>query len=182
MTPRVIPQEFYDRATLRVARSLIGLFLVHRVGGDRIEGMITEIEAYDGPHDKASHAHRGQTPRNTPMFGPPGHWYLYFTYGMHWMLNIVTGPKNYPAAVLIRGVGSWNGPGRVTRGFHITKSLAQTYNSAPATRSTGLWIEDRGIVIPSRDIRRAPRVGVPYAGPVWTKKPYRFIYSLKGDV
>ncbi len=66
--------------------------------------MITEVEAYDGFRDMASHAHRGKTERNKVMFGPAGHWYVYFTYGMHWMLNIVTGPKNYPAAILIRSV------------------------------------------------------------------------------
>lgn len=68
--------------------------------------MICEVEAYVGPQDKASHAHRGRTKRNSPMFGPAGRWYVYFTYGMHWMLNIVTGPKDYPAAVLIRGLSN----------------------------------------------------------------------------
>ena len=72
--------------------------------------MITEVEAYDGPRDKASHASRGLTPRNAPMFGEAGRFYIYFTYGMHWMLNIVTGKRGYPAAVLIRGVQYWGRP------------------------------------------------------------------------
>src|SRR3989344_1000157 len=87
-----------------VAHSLLGKYLVRRVNGKTKAYKITETEAYVGPHDKASHAHRGKTKRNEVMFGPPGHWYVYFTYGMHYMLNIVTGRDGYPSAVLIRGI------------------------------------------------------------------------------
>ena len=88
-----------------VAANLIGKFLVRRVGGKTRAYMIVETEAYVGPHDKASHSYGGRrTKRNDVMYGPPGHWYVYFTYGMHHMLNLVTGPAGYPSAVLIRGV------------------------------------------------------------------------------
>jgi len=90
---------------VKVAPELLGKFLCKPLG-NRVSKcfMITEVEAYDGFRDKASHASRGWTARNAPMFGEAGRWYVYFTYGMHWMLNIVTGPKDYPAAVLIRGI------------------------------------------------------------------------------
>lgn len=132
--------------------------------------MITEVEAYDGPHDKASHASRGLTPRTKIMFGPAGYWYAYFTYGMHWLANIVTGREGYPAAVLIRGVESITGPARVAKYFKIGKPQ----NGKPATHNAGLWIEDRGVKIPPAHVRRAARIGVVYAGPVWAKKRYRF--------
>lgn len=140
--------------------------------------MITEVEAYDGPQDKACHAHRGCTPRNAPMFGPAGHWYIYLIYGMYWMLNIVTGEEGYPAAVLIRGTcpesgrraGDLNGPGKLTKSLGIH----QAFNAKVATASTGLWIENRGVKIPSSKIQRTPRIGVDYAG-AWAKKPYRFV-------
>ncbi|TSC68105.1 MAG: DNA-3-methyladenine glycosylase, partial [Parcubacteria group bacterium Gr01-1014_72] len=89
---RVLPQKFFNRPTLTVALSLIGCVLVRRRGKRVVRMTITEVEAYDGFKDKASHAHRGETRRNAPMFGEAGSWYVYFTYGMHWMLNIVTGP------------------------------------------------------------------------------------------
>src|SRR5262245_57501705 len=115
----VLGSDFFDRPTLTVARDLIGKFLVRRVGGKEIACMIVETEAYDGFKDKASHASRGQTPRNTPMFGPPGMIYVYFTYGIHWMLNLVCGKERYPAAVLIRGVEGVSGPARLTKALSI---------------------------------------------------------------
>ena len=131
--------------------------------------MITEVESYVGFCDRASHASRGMTPRNRVMFGPPGHWYVYFTYGMHWMLNIVTEREGYPAAILIRGVQGISGPGRVTKFFKVDGR----WNEKPAARSSGLWIEDRGLRIPPRRIRRAKRIGVDYAG-AWRDKLWRF--------
>lgn len=132
--------------------------------------MITEVEAYDGFNDKASHASRGKTERNFVMFGPPGVWYVYFTYGMHWMLNIVVGPKDYPAAVLIRGVEGISGPARLTKFFRIDEK----FNNQPVVKKTGLWIEDRGVIIKPGKIKIGPRIGVSYAGPVWSKKKWRF--------
>lgn len=173
----ILRQEFFDRPVLSVAPELLGKVLVRRRGGKCSTAIITEVEAYDGPKDKASHAHRGSTARNAPMSGPAGHWYIYLVYGMHWMLNIVTGPVGYPAAVLIRSVAQrahhntlLNGPGKITHAFHID----QSFNAQRATKDTGLWIEDRGIVVPRTRIQRTPRIGVDYAG-AWAKKPYRFI-------
>ena len=100
--PKALPQTFFNRPAPLVARELLGKFLVRRYGKRTEAFMITETEAYEGFRDKASHAHRGQTKRNAPMFGDAGYWYVYFTYGMHWLLNIVTRERGYPSAVLIR--------------------------------------------------------------------------------
>lgn len=171
----ILPARFFAQPTLEVARQLLGKYLVCRVGKKTIAAMITGVEAYDGPRDKASHASRGRTKRNAPMFGPAGHWYVYFTYGMHWMLNIVTREKGYPAAVLIRGVEGVNGPARVTKFF----KLGKLQNGKLADRTTGLWIEERGARIAPSRIKRSARIGVPYAGPVWAKKRYRFYLENK---
>lgn len=166
----ILKEKFFDRPTLAVAKDLLGKYLVRRYRGKIISAMITEVEAYDGLKDKASHASRGMTPRNKIMFGPAGYWYVYFTYGMHWILNIVTGKEGYPAAVLIRGIEGINGPARVTKFLRIDKKL----NGKKADKRNGLWIEDRGIRIKPSRIKKSPRIGVDYAGPVWAKKAYRF--------
>jgi DNA-3-methyladenine glycosylase len=133
--------------------------------------MITETEAYDGWNDKASHASRGKTKRNEIMFRSAGHIYVYFTYGMHWMLNIVTGKKDYPAAVLIRGLEGINGPARLTKRLDITRAL----NGKRLGRTSGLWIESRARHIAPSSIKRTPRIGVAHAGPAWARKKWRFI-------
>ncbi|MCL5017508.1 MAG: DNA-3-methyladenine glycosylase [Patescibacteria group bacterium] len=168
---KLLTENFFgSKNTAKIARDLLGKFLIRKTGKETVVYMITETEAYDGFSDKASHAHRGITERNKIMFGEAGRWYVYFTYGMHFMLNIVTGPTDYPAAVLIRGIEGTNGPARLTKKLKIDKKL----NGAPATRKSGLWIEDRGIKIRSKQIKTASRVGVDYAGPVWSKKKLRF--------
>ncbi|MDE2001141.1 MAG: DNA-3-methyladenine glycosylase [Patescibacteria group bacterium] len=185
---KVLAQSFFkSRNTPALARKLVGKFLVRRYRGKTRAYQITEVEAYDGFRDKASHAHRGMTKRNKIMFGKAGHWYVYFTYGMHWMLNIVTGPEKYPAAILIRSIeadirGSKRGttqmhlagPARLTKALHIDKKL----NGKVATIKSGLWIEDRGLR--GFKIKMAPRIGVAYAGPVWSKKKYRFLQIVHG--
>lgn len=168
---KVLGKSFFDRSTPEVAEGLIGKYLVRRYRGKNIALMITETEAYDGFKDKASHAHRGQTPRNEVMFGEAGRWYVYFTYGMHWMLNIVTGPQKYPAAVLIRGVEGISGPARLTKKLKIDRKL----NNKKANRKTGLWIEDREVRIKKSAISRTGRIGISYAGPYWAKKKFRFV-------
>ncbi len=169
---RILTQDFFNRPTLIVAEELIGKFLVRKIENREVAHMITEVEAYDGFKDKASHAHRGKTPRNAIMFDEAGNWYVYLCYGMYHMLNIVTGPKDFPAAVLIRGVEEISGPGRLTRALQISKKE----NTLPVKRQSGLWIEDRGITIPKKDILRTPRIGINYAEE-WIEKPYRFIIS-----
>ena len=176
MANKILGKTYFQRRdTVTIAKSLIGKYLVRRHGGAVRKYMITEAEAYDGFKDKASHAHRGKTARNKIMFGPAGNWYVYFTYGMHWMLNIVTGPENYPAAILTRGIKSGqgnciNGPARLTKALHIKGKI----NGKPADKKTGLWIEDRGEKIKPSQIQCSPRIGVAYAGPVWSMKNYRF--------
>ena len=167
--------EFFARPVLEVAPDLLGKFLVRRnAAGEETALMITEVEAYDGPEDLACHACKGRTARTEPLFGEPGHFYVYLCYGIHWMLNVVTNEREYPAAVLIRGIEGFDGPGKLTRFMQIDKGL----NGKPAVPESGLWIEDRGLlsaVAPDRTIARGPRIGVDYAGPVWAKKPYRFL-------
>ncbi len=179
---RALPASWFQRSTLVAARELLGCTLVRRRGSRTLRGTIVEVEAYDGPHDRASHAHRGRTPRNAVMFGPAGVWYVYMVYGMHWMLNIVTGPVGYPAAVLIRGVVMDNGtlvsgPARVTKRFGITRF----HTGITAHRSSGLWIEESRQPLPRSAIHRTPRIGVDYAG-VWAQKPYRWVASVDEDL
>lgn len=143
MTP--FDQTFYARPTLEVARDLIGALLLHDTPCGCLSGYIVETEAYIAPDDAASHAYRGETPRNRVMFGPPGYAYVYLSYGMHHMLNVVTGRMGVAAAVLIRAVeplaGSAlmaenrgmaalasmrniaNGPGRLCQAMRIDRRL-----------------------------------------------------------
>jgi DNA-3-methyladenine glycosylase len=169
---RVLGADFFDRPTPKVARDLLGKVLV-RATAAGVEALpITETEAYDGHRDKASHAHRGRTPRNAPMFAAAGTIYVYFTYGMHWMLNLVCGPEGYPAAVLIRGAGPIRGPARLTRALAIDRAL----DGQPLGVATGLWVEDRGIAVRRRDVQCTPRIGIGYAEE-WIDKPWRFVLA-----
>ena len=167
--PAALTSAFFNRDALMVARELLGCALVVRRGGSLQKSMITETEAYVGPHDLASHAARGRTERTEVMFGPPGTLYVYFVYGIHWMLNVVTGPPGYPAAVLIRGVAEITGPGRLTKALRIDGR----FNGLAAEKQTGLWFEERAGARAPR-IARSARIGVAYAGPVWSQKEYRF--------
>ena len=168
---RVLTSEFFDRPADRVARELLGAMLVVRAAdGGFTRHVIFETEAYLGAHDLACHGSRGLTKRNATMFGPAGHWYVYLCYGMHWMLNIVTGREGVPAAVLIRGVGDHDGPGRLTKSLGIDRS----FDGQPAAHRAGLWLESSGIALPRRLIERTPRIGVGYAGE-WAEKPLRFV-------
>ncbi|MEK7544876.1 MAG: DNA-3-methyladenine glycosylase [Patescibacteria group bacterium] len=164
----MLPMDFFERPTLIVAHDMLGKFLCCSDGRAL---MITEVEAYDGPQDLACHAARGRTPRTEVMFGAAGHFYVYLIYGIHWMLNVVTDRKDYPAAVLIRGLEGISGPARLTKALKIDKKL----NTLPAHPASGFWFEDRGTRIPSREIIKTPRIGVDYAGPEWATKPWRFL-------
>jgi DNA-3-methyladenine glycosylase len=167
-----LPQSFFDRKTLLVARDLIGKTIARKVDGKIIRQTITETEAYVGPHDLACHSSRGKTERNKIMFMEAGTIYVYFTYGMHWMLNIVTEEKDFPAAVLIRGTSKVSGPARLTKALRIDKNL----NGKKLGRAAGLWIEANEVneAVKLR-ILRTPRIGVAYAKGGWAEKPYRFI-------
>lgn len=172
-----LPKAFFNRPALKVARDLIGCHLVVRRNGKIRRYRVTETEAYDGFDDLASHAARGITPRNQVMFREAGHLYVYFVYGMHWMLNIVTGPAGYPAAVLLRGARAsdgaahYDGPAKLTKALGVTGAL----NGRTLSRRTGLWVEPPKADDPRPKVAAGPRVGVSYAGPVWSRKPYRFM-------
>jgi DNA-3-methyladenine glycosylase len=154
-----------------VAPQLLGRWLCRRGADGKVTRLrITEVEAYCGPRDRASHAARGPTPRNLVMYGPPGRWYVYLCYGVHWMLNLVTGPEGYPAAVLVRGAGEVSGPGRLTRALKITKAL----DGQPCAPRAGLWIEGPAEIPTGWRRRRGPRIGVDYAGPRWARVHYRW--------
>jgi len=189
----VLPKNFYNRNTLQIAQDLLGCFLVRKIGGKIIKFKIVETEAYNGPRDLASHASRGRTERNGVMFGGPGTIYVYFTYGMHYMLNIVTEKKDYPAAVLIRAVEpvsrnayritclagrqahNTNGPARLTKVLQIDK----LFNGLPVyTKKNGLWVEGRSTELKSSQIKKTTRIGVDYAGKYKDKK-WRF--CIKGS-
>tara|TARA_B110000196_G_scaffold153315_1_gene132016 strand:+ start:2346 stop:2876 length:531 start_codon:yes stop_codon:yes gene_type:complete len=171
---RVLNKAFFDRPTLDVARDLIGKQLCRRLeSGKIIRARICGTEAYDGFEDRASHASKGATTRNVVMFGPPGRAYIYLCYGVHWLFNITTREKGYPAAVLIRAVEGVAGPGRLTKHFQISSS----FNDQLLTRVGGLWVEDvDGEVSPTR-IVATPRVGVNYAGAEWAAMPWRFVWE-----
>lgn len=160
--------DFFQRDVLEVAPELLGKVLVRRFSDGRIiSGRITEVEAYRGTDDLACHASKGRTLRTEVMFGPGGHVYMYLVYGMYWMLNFVTGEQDVPQAVLLRGLESVAGPGRLTRDFEI----GGEFYGCNLDSSNNLWVENHpGIV----EITRAARIGVKYAGEYWAARPWRF--------
>jgi DNA-3-methyladenine glycosylase len=183
---QILPREFYHRPTLSVARELIGARLVRILDGHRLAGLITETEAYISQKDLACHARAGLTPRTAVMFGKPGHAYVYFTYGNHWMLNLVTEREGFPAAVLIRAIQPSEGveamlerrngrdtfgPGKLCQAMGITKSE----NGVDLTETTGgLWIE-AGLKVPNSLVTKGPRVGLNNTPEPWLSKPWRFL-------
>jgi DNA-3-methyladenine glycosylase len=176
-----LPASFYRRPALTVARDLLGRTLCRQLpDGTVLRGRLVEVEAYDGPGDRASHAFRGLTPRNRWMFEPGGLAYVYLVYGMHHCLNIVTGEAGHPAAILLRAATSPNGtsatgPGRLTRAFAVDRTL----DGASFLAGT-LWLEP-GEPVPDPAVRRTPRIGVQYAGS-WALRRYRFIIAGHPDV
>ncbi|MEM1221652.1 MAG: DNA-3-methyladenine glycosylase [Verrucomicrobiota bacterium] len=170
--------DFEDSDTLKIAENLIGQFLCLRdATGEMQRLVINETEAYDGPDDGACHAHLNRrTKRTEVMFLRGGCNYVYLCYGIHWLLNIVTGPPDYPAAVLIRGAGSYDGPGKLTRGLGIDGR----FNGLLLGKKNGLWIEENRNFNPcDEDIIRTPRIGIDYAGPYWSKVDYRFLLRAR---
>ncbi len=180
---RRLKRNFFDRPTLQVARELLGKFIVRSYRRRVIAGMITETEAYKGPKDRASHTFGGRrTAAVEAMYGEGGVVYVYLVYGMHWQLNFSTAGKEKPEAVLIRGVlpetksqrRITDGPGKVSKYLKINRALY----GEDVTSSKNIWLEDRGVVIPSSQIKKGPRIGIHYAGPYWAAKPWRFWVEL----
>lgn len=167
----VLDEDFFARDTLEVAKDLLGKYIVRRQIDGELSLKITEVEAYDGFEDQASHARSGRTSRSEVMFGPSGYIYVYLIYGIHWVVNVVTREVNYPAAILIRGTEEVQGPGRIGKYLAID----QTLNKKKAIPESGLWFEDRGLVVALDSIIQKPRIGVNYAGPIWSQKLYRFL-------
>lgn len=184
--PKPLLRSFYDRPTLTVARELIGARLVRILDGMILTGLITETEAYIGEDDLACHAKAGRTKRTDPMYGPPGHAYIYFTYGNHWMLNVVTEKENFPAAVLIRAIQPTEGidvmmkrrqgrdtfgPGKLTQALGITISE----NYADLTESGSSLRIEAGVFVPDSSVTIGARVGLNNTPEPWLSKPWRFL-------
>jgi DNA-3-methyladenine glycosylase len=173
MNAVVEAKAWQDHDTVTLARALLGHRLVRRApDGTRRSVRITETEAYHGPEDRACHASKGRTARTEVLFGEPGRWYVYLCYGLHEMLNLVTGPVGWPAAILIRGVEGVSGPGRVTRALGVGRSLHNT--SAADATGGALWLEAPDLPVLPHEVLAGPRVGVDYAGPEWAARPWRF--------
>jgi DNA-3-methyladenine glycosylase len=171
---KIISADFFERSSVAAAQDLLGKYLVRSENGRAEAFRIVETEAYEGMEDRASHASRGKTPRNAPMFEQAGMIYVYFTYGIHWMLNIVCGPEGHPSAVLIRGIEGCIGPARLTKKLGIDKEL----NGLVLGKKSGLWIEEdveKDGVPKKLKIKKTPRIGVSSAGPLWAGKKYRFL-------
>jgi DNA-3-methyladenine glycosylase len=163
-----LSREFYIRDVLEVAPEMPGKNLVIKLNdGAAGRFKVTEVEAYRGSEDKACHAFKGRTARTEIMFEEGGRLYIYLIYGMYWMLNIVTGEKDFPQAVLIRGVTEFPGPGRLTKGLGIDRS----FYGEDLVSSGRIWFEDTGIVHP---VKNGPRIGIDYAGEYWKTRPWRY--------
>lgn len=172
---KVLTKKFFERKSPEVAKDLIGKYLVRKIGDKEIAIMITETEAYNGTCDKACHASKGRTKRTEPLFGEAGIFYVYLIYGFYYLLNVVCDEKDVASAVLIRGLSEVSGPGRLTKHLSIDK----TFLGKEAKLQNNLWFEDRGEKINPKQIKKTPRIGVDYSGPVWSKKLYRFLLEEK---
>jgi len=177
----------FNQPTLRVSRDLLGKFIVRRHRGRELAAMITEVEAYKGPKDRAAHTFGGRrTARVEPLYADGGTAYVYLVYGIHWLLNFSTAGAGNPEGVLIRGVLTadaakprlLSGPGRVTAYLRIDRRL----DHVDATRSAVMWLEDRGIRVAARRIRTGARVGIDYAGEYWAARRWRFWIDSPGDL
>jgi DNA-3-methyladenine glycosylase len=163
-----LPLTFFRRPAASVAREMIGATIAREDDHGIRRFTILETEAYEGIHDLASHSSKGRTARTEVMFGPAGRFYIYRIYGLHWMLNVVTGQIDEGEAILIRGVEGIAGPGRVAAALQIKSE----FQGKPATRSSGLWFESRNVPL---KIQTTARIGVDYAGPIWAAKKLRFV-------
>lgn len=177
MQSKIISRKFFERNTLDVARELLGCFLVREYRGKIWRGMITEVEAYIGENDLACHAARGKTPRTEVMYGEPGHAYVYMIYGMYHCLNIVTEKKDFPAAILIRGLANaeqmkankneWekitginlDGPGKLCKFLKIDRKL----NKWDLTKGKKIWLEPPTRDFSKKNIVAGKRIGIDYA-------------------
>jgi DNA-3-methyladenine glycosylase len=189
MIAKILPQSFYERDTRRVARDLLGKTLVRVEQGTRIAGRIIETEAYGGEEDLGCHCKAGKTPRTAVMYGPAGHLYVYFVYGMHWLLNIVTEKVDTPGAVLIRGLEAldgkaviasrrgnqpparWlDGPAKICQAFGITGDYNQKQIFQDGAE---IFVEDNPRN-PDRAVIETPRIGLESVPEPWRSIPWRY--------
>jgi DNA-3-methyladenine glycosylase len=196
----LIPEEFYSRNAVEVARDLLGKLVVRIHQDELLAGQIIEAEAYQGEEDLGCHAKAGLTARTRVMYGPPGRAYIYFTYGMHWMLNAVTGAEGVPGAVLIRGFEPVYGLDSIRKHRpqpkrNIPGHLNKDWTDGPAKlcqalgldgslnginlceRNSDLWISDAGVRVPDDEIGRTPRIGMNTVPEPWFSIPWRFVWN-----
>ena len=162
-----LPYDFFHRHALQVAPDLVGKLLVH---GDKVL-RISETEAYCGTADTACHAHKGRTRRTEVLYADAGTIYIYLCYGMHWLMNVITGDVDDPQGVLIRACVDADGPGKLTKKLRITGEQ----NRGNIVTDPELWIADDGFQC---NIRTDKRVGIGYASPEDQEKPWRFILDV----
>ena len=161
-------RDFFMRDVLHVAPDLVGRILVIRSKDNSVRRfIITETEAYRGAEDKACHASKGRTSRTEVMYHEGGKIYVYFVYGMYWMLNFVTSEKDIPQAALIRGIEGYNGPGKLTKAIGIDKS----FYGEDLVSSNRIWVENTGY---KPSVKTGQRIGINYAGEKWENKLWRF--------
>lgn len=168
MENKLLEYPFFHRECLEVAKDLVGKVLVHRTPDGIVRMRISETEAYCGEQDTACHAHKGRTRRTEVLYGRAGTAYVYLCYGIHWLLNIVTGEEESPQAVLIRACVDAPGPGRLTKKLGITGAL----NGKRVCGESELWIEDDGFQC---EIIQDKRVGIGYAAQEDQDRLWRFV-------
>ena len=180
-------RSFFARPTLTVARELLGQRLIKVEGRRRLAAIITEVEAYIGESDLACHARAGRTARTEVMYGPPGHLYVYFTYGKHWMLNFVTECEGFPAAVLLRAVAAEEGAGlmrrRRGRSDHLTDGPAKVtqafafdkrWNGADLCARDAEAFVETNLPVADEAVKVGPRVGLGNTPEPWLSLPWNF--------
>lgn len=163
-----LDEDFYNMRATHAAPALLGKLLCVKHDGRVYKFRITETECYFGEDDTACHAHRGKTERTKILYEKGGLAYVYLCYGIHCLLNIVTGEKDFPEAVLIRGVEGYQGPGKLTKAAGIDKS----YNYENLLTSERLWIEDDGKKV---RYKKTPRIGIDYATDKYRKILWRYV-------
>jgi DNA-3-methyladenine glycosylase len=188
---KLVRADYADPNPVRAARFFLGKYLCVQAADGYAEGGITETEAYWGPRDAASHAFGNRrTARTEVMFGPGGMSYVYLCYGLHHMFNIITGPGDVPHAVLVRAVKITGGHDLVKKRRHGVPEKQWASGPGKVCSALGIgmhhygldlagekiWIEDRGLKVPGREIKKGPRIGVDYAGS-WALKPWRFVWE-----
>lgn len=166
MSRRLTAAEYALPAT-ELAPALVGKLLCRRVGDEILRARITETECYFGESDTACHAHRGKTKRTQTLYARGGTAYVYLCYGIHELLNVVSGPEEHPEAVLLRGIEGTPGPGRLTKRLCIDRA----FNGIDLAVSDELWLEDDGA---APELEALERVGIGYADPVDQQRLWRW--------